>query len=492
MSCALAFLSCGNFLFAQSKSTVGPLDSRLAGRIFDTDGNPIPDAVVMCETAATPGRRELPIVEVRSGLDGSFTLTTGPATGVSRYLWICAPGYGVQFHHAAEFLMTDETPTPKRVTLNVPAPVRLRLTAPDGRPQASELIEPEIISFSSKTAAVPQRLREVLGGLSDADGFLQINFLDRSSSTNVRVVSEAFGIQSRQTHFGRAGGEWQLKLSPVGAITGRIVANDPAAFAGRTIKVQSTLRIPEDELLVGGLPGGPAVDFDKGEATTQIDREGRFQIPAILAGAISVTLTNPPQSDWVTEISQTFNLQPGKTRDVEIAAVQKVSFQGTVLLSDGTPASGVEVKLSSGPRWPTAAATTNSEGVFRCAVCPGDVELKANLLIYQGVTVFHQSATVISVTSGVSADPSTAVAKPVRLPELKLVEGTVVDASGKGMPNVPLEIWQQPRVQEALVTDSNGRFRIYRTDQAQFNQFSVKSKVTLADPGEPLVIRVRE
>jgi hypothetical protein len=258
----------------------------------------------------------------------------------------------------------------------------------------------------------------------------------------------------------------------------------------------SSRRNLEDEILIGGLAERPLDQFDKGEATAEIDQEGRFRVPAILAGDVAITVTTPADAEWVTEVGRTYELKEGVTREIEVLAVQKVPFQGTILLSDGAPAEGVRLKLSSGAHWPVVDGVTDREGKFYCWVCPGDVSLEGYLPRLGGVRVLHQSATVSSVTRGVSSNDSTVVAETLRLPVLVLVEGTVVDRSGKAIPKATLEIWQNPTEKHQLSTDADGRFRIYRPEKATLNQFSVsingKQKVTSQEYGDPLVVRVLE
>jgi protocatechuate 3,4-dioxygenase beta subunit len=489
----LAAVVCDGLVVAQSGIAGPPVVSHLAGRVVDSNGDPVADAEVFWEI----WRRDqpLPLIEGRSGPDGSFALQSNESAASIGRVWIHSSRHALKLCEATDLLLADQKRSPNTVTLNASAPMRIHLLDPNGRPLAGELIEPEKITFDHSNYPVAPRLREVLGGVTDADGIWQTNCFDQSSWMNVRVVSEEFGVQMQRLQSRRPDPASQLKLMPVGSIVGRIATTEPGRFAGKTVKVVSSVGHPEG-IRVFGDPEGKQGDFNRGEATVEIDREGRFRVPAIIGGNVSCSVTTPTDAEWVTEVGRIYELKEGVTREIEVLAVQKVPFQGTILLSNGAPAEGVRLKLTSGAHWPVVDGVTDREGKFYCWVCPGDVSLEGYLPRYGGVRVLHQSASVSSVTRGVSSNDSTVVAETLRLPVLVLVEGTVVDRSGKAIPKATLEIWQNPTEKHQLSTDADGRFRIYRPEKATLNQFSVsingKQKVTSQEYGDPLVVRVLE
>src|SRR5689334_16016038 len=86
---------------------------RVAGRVVDQSGEPVPNAGLFCEAVSLVEQRELPVVEGRSGTDGSFTLSTPPGTSFSGNLWVNASGYALEFPESYEFAASDE---PREVT----------------------------------------------------------------------------------------------------------------------------------------------------------------------------------------------------------------------------------------------------------------------------------------------------------------------------------------------------------------------------------------
>lgn len=480
----------GNAIVASKLFADAAPPQRFAGRILDAKGAPIANAEVLCEVVTADRRESLTVT--RSGADGSFTISPAPGDAFGLF-WIYSPGHGLQRHFSSDFVAPAADQSLKTVTLKKSSPYRLRLLGPDGVPRPGELIEPEVVTLSRLVFTVPPAVRELLGGVSDADGYWQANFLEDESRIAVRVVSESFGIQLQKQSWPLSR-DVVLGLSPVGSIAGKIVTPEPARFAGKTLNLRSTALRPDPALIPGF--NGVVYDFESGIATVEIDGEGRFRVPAILPGEVSVSLVNGDDLDWVIEPDKTCQVNRGETREVEIRAIQKVLFQGQIMMNDGTPAEGVRVTLSSGEKWPIVRATTDAAGDFKCRVCPGDVRLTAQLPTYGGIPVFQRDAILRSVTRGIGSDASSVTAKALRLPALTLVEGVVLDKDGKGVPTAAVNIWQYPAPAQTFMVDRDGRFRVYRAADAVFNQYGVivngQPRAMKEERGNPMVLRLQE
>ncbi len=499
VGCVLSVLSESSQAFAQptvSATPPSPVKPRLAGMIMDPSGAPAPDVQLFWQAVTFVDRRPVYFVEGRSEADGSFKLT--PSSERLSYLggrpyghlWIVAPNHAIQVCEAREFLVQGGKPA-KTLTLKNFKPVNCQLLGPDVLPRAGELMEPEAIRLDGREYQVPPRLREVLGGVTDVDGQWQMNHLDESSTMRVRVVSESYGRQFQQWWPDLASRDFSIRMAPTGSIEGQIVGVDLHRFEGVPVQVRSnaTRQVVQARDRDVAAP----VYFDTGEATTLVDREGRFRIPAIAAGEVIVVLRNPSESEWVTESRPSFKLKEGETGKISFASTRKVGFEGKVELSDGSPAAGVRVEATSGRNWPIGNAVTGVDGRFQCLVCPGKVTTTAYLPSFAGLQVISRSVTASNVTV-VPGGSKNAVVETLRLPEVALVEGRVVDETGESIADCTVNIERRPDSYHRLKAGSDGRFRVYRPAKVEFKEYRVKvdgqPAVILEKPGQPTLIRV--
>jgi hypothetical protein len=283
-------------------------------------------------------------------------------------------------------------------------------------------------------------------------------------------------------------------MLPTGTVEGQIVGTDLYRFEGREVRVSSHVMRQSTPPRAGRDVPLP-VYFDTGDATTLVDREGRFRIPVIAAGQVFISLSNPPESEWVSQGSATVVLKEGETKKVEFASARKVGFEGKVEHSDGSPAEGARIEIHNGKRWQIVNTVAGADGTFQCQVCPGELTTKARIETFAGVKVIFPLVGAENITR-VAADSTNNVAKTLRLPGLVLVEGEARDKTGMVIGGSSINLSRPKGGFLNIQAGPDGRFRIYRPENVPLTEFSVKvdrqPAVIRETAGELTVIQVEE
>src|SRR5262249_16485068 len=95
------------------------------------------------------------------------------------------------------------------------------------------------------------------------------------------------------------------------------------------------------------------------------DPQGRFAIPEVPVGELSVHGMPPAGSPWFLQSASALNVEPGHTTRVEVKAIKGVRLKGTVRQrGTGVPIAGAKVYPYSTAGSDDAAVRTDPEGRF--------------------------------------------------------------------------------------------------------------------------------
>jgi hypothetical protein len=210
-----------------------------AGLVVDEQGRPVAGADV-----ALSGRGYVPedarvLGRARTDEGGRFRVEAQAEfrrePTVLRFVIAWKPGLAPARRPLNNFARSQEdTGQPMRLVLRPTVRRRLRIEGPDGRPVAGARITAVTVTDGSVPATVGMLPREVadrLAAVTDGDGWAEFATLSAPQGALLRVTSEVFGVQQIR-HDPPDGVERTIRLTPVGRVSGRIVADDPKALRG--------------------------------------------------------------------------------------------------------------------------------------------------------------------------------------------------------------------------------------------------------------------
>jgi protocatechuate 3,4-dioxygenase beta subunit len=372
---------------AQLPASPDPKPLPISGVVVDRSGTPIANAKVWLIEEMTPeddrpigfeergpvstwsnDRDRTPsiLVHTRTDAAGRIQLEV-PAEAVARRsprpmaLWAAVVGKEarVAWHPLSRVVLADDPPV--RIELNSPARAEVSLLGPDREPVAGA----RIIPIRTGELPIPEPLGQALVATTDVSGRAVIAGLAPESLGGVRVEARGFGIQTLEILDSRfpipdtkrqpsPKGAVSLTLAPVGRLVGRFVASGDEPFRGVTVRATSQ---------VGGYDGSG----QGGSAVVACDERGRFEIPAIAAGSVTLDLEFDPEKGTILRpwpISKIL-VRAGRTTEVAIPLHPTVKVQSLVReKKTERPIAGVTVLWNSffdGPNMSVSGA----KGMFR-------------------------------------------------------------------------------------------------------------------------------
>jgi hypothetical protein len=351
-----------------------PGSTPLTGLIVDAQGKPVGGAEVWLTGIGGFGAKTPVLSRARSEAEGQFRLSI-PADKDGRRprealtIWAYRTGSAVgsmSFERAK-----PPRPEATKLTLGTPAEARFRVVGPDGRPVVGTRISPFTARVEGLPYALPMPpdLSDRLAVRADAEGMGALTGMTAERLQHVRAALDQFGSQYVLFKTGEAGVA-TITLAPVGRVSGRVVADDPAAARSMVIHVRTL----------------PASNTDprSGEAEVTTGADGRFEIPAIAVGKLMFFGRRnggdgPPRSLRPTDRS----VVAGALTEVEIpldGPTRKRTIAGVVRDREGRPvADAIVFQSGDGPT--RTSATTDAQGRFQL---PGVSEGKAFVFVKKG------------------------------------------------------------------------------------------------------------
>jgi protocatechuate 3,4-dioxygenase beta subunit len=335
----------------------------------DRDGRPVAGADIWLVGLA--GSDDAPIVvQGRSDEQGHFALTL-PAglAGRGDYrpatLWAMRAGMRVALLRFPGSL--PDPGRPVRLELGPPAGAEIRVVDPDGAPVAGASIR--LYRIHPNELAVPDPIAGRLEQTTDAAGRFVLDAFASEDLASIQVRARGFGSQPRAFR-PPTGGPKIVRLRPAAKVSGRLVGGDPDLVRGWKV---SALTAPSDGLTARD-------GYWVGEADTTSDDEGRFEIPAIAAGSLTLTCRPPAGVPYRAE-NLSAALHAGQDNPVTVNVRRAVRLEGVYRdRQTAAPIPGVRLHVFFQKSGSSESIVTDDQGGFSQLVLPGDVTVNTATL----------------------------------------------------------------------------------------------------------------
>lgn len=218
------------------------------------------------------------------------------------------------------------------------------------------------------------------------------------------------------------------------------------------------------------------------------DDSGSFYFDAVPAGKYVVYPRLGQDSPYVSQETSAFEVKPGEEVVVSVPLKRAIAIHGKVVdKKTGKGLQGVRVLLRNAKPTPwsgsTKAATTDEQGAYTVAVKPGSIRMEVSQ-VPEGYVKPGRGGEQSSVE----------VTKDMTWPTIELqptavIEGIVVDESGKPVPNAevrPLTKDGNFYDHDPVKTDQTGRFVLKKGTPTEPLQLRVRSETAASDG--PVVI----
>jgi hypothetical protein len=349
--------------------------------------------------------------------------------------------------------------------------VILRFNAEPGRTSIKVPPAPQIYGRVVDAAGQPvPRIRLVIlpygqeGIRSDAQGRFSIDPSPWSFAGSSRqfVLAASDPANHRAGSLDLDGGATNavIQLEPAVAIEGRVAGADGAGITNAQVQLSIHL----------GNMSGPFVPPLKADA------EGRFSFKGLPPGFdYQLLVTANGYSRGRTNLVLAGSSPARVALDPLTLFAANLPLGGVVLDAKGRPAAGMRVQFAS-ENQPSGYRLTDRQGRFLFKkACPGKVRVSANNWDGQFATVAAQGGDTNLVLQLADSRKNTA-AKPK-------INGTVVDAEGRPVPNARVLCWPVTRGQKR--TDAEGRFVL--TPGQEYRAYGMfKPVVSVVDAGRNL------
>jgi len=478
-----AWIPLGLTLLLAGVTAAAPREVVVTGDVVDAGGKPMAGAELFFQArGALLFTQDEEVLPLPLDAQGRFKLTL-PAAGRGdpvEYLgtlWAFAPGH----RPVDEWLAHDPTQpfAPVRLEFGPAAGFRMKVLDPDGTPLAGALVL--ATSWAVLQGARPVRspdcppkvLRSRWEVSADDEGVAVLPVAGRAEIVRgVEITSPRHGRQEFHNDVESPGG-WTVRLAPVGRVSGQVMAGRPEAVRGLIVLATTRAEVSRDE-------ENPIYVEGSAQATT--DAQGRFEIPAVAAGELSLEFELPPRPSHLPEPLQSVRLEAGTTRTFEVTLKPAVRVRGIVReKATGEPLPDVSIRVES----PSSSASdgslrTDAAGRFETYVLPGDLSLEADARSGHPPVLAGPWSTVVPEGVRERAFP------PI---ELLLAHGRVLDERARPVPEATVGfLWRRPeeqgevssgRLGHQFQADSQGHYRMWVDPRCKgCLAFGAKQRVT--------------
>jgi hypothetical protein len=327
----------------------------LSGQVVNAEGRPAAGVEVVLSMGR--GHVECSVLSrAKSDRDGRFRIDV-PAESDPRR----ARFYLALWAHDPKAGLGGQAPLPAagsvQLKLGGPAHAAVRVVGPDGKPVAGARVTPAWLHTTREarpgsTVPLADALAKRLAAATDADGKGEIQGCRAEDIVAVRVEAAGFGDQETELGAG-AGGVRTITLKAAGRLTGRVQVADPSASQG--LKVAALTRSRTSDGI-----------WPIGKSRTTIDAEGRFEIPALAAGKLTLEVLPAEGTKLRAKPPSGLAIEPGQTTEVTIpieGPPRERTVAGRVVDREGRPVAGATV-FQSGDSPTRTETETGADGRF--------------------------------------------------------------------------------------------------------------------------------
>jgi beta-lactamase regulating signal transducer with metallopeptidase domain len=354
----------------------------------------------------------------------------------------------------------------------------IRVVNADGSPAAGVQVTPSQIAWArveggSKNIFVPDIVRDSLSRTTDADGRVTFATIDRIEFAEIEFRSEQHGLQRTFTNMNTIGPELEhdVVLFPAGKVTGTIKAS--AAEQRKFLRTNKLLL--QTQVINLGLPAPKGFRIAmEGIAEVTTDEQGRFEIPAMLAGQMFLLDRLPDNSRHRITLKPRQITKSSESSLIEGQVTSAVKIQGIARKRDSKEGvSGIPISIRHGGRQAglsrelTVYSRTDTDGRFEAHVFPGRIGY-SSLTIPEGyVQAWNwdldydaKQEWLYGQRVVVPDDISNFDIPPLEFIRAKEIRGKLVDADGD--PVAKTGVYARARANQNgndfATTDQNGEF----------------------------------
>jgi beta-lactamase regulating signal transducer with metallopeptidase domain len=394
-------------------------ENAIVGTVVTVDGKPVAEADVWLAAWAYPRTRAATLGKARTDSNGRFRLVVSNDKQTSRTL-----GWRVLWAHKnglrpARLLPPDNTKAldlewgpDVKITLDPPTPTTVRLLNSEGKPVGDGKVS--VVLLNDGRSILPDELSEQLARRTDSDGKVALSAFSPESMRSVRVTHESYGTQDFYSDDQGFKTSAELKLRPVVRVQGHITADDPNAVRGVPVYLST---YPKDLPQLTG----------QGQSETVTDDQGRFSVPALAIGQLSIRPELPEDSLYRAIKIPDYDLSPALRTAIEVPLKRRIHVRGVVReRGTGNPIEGVGVSFRSPEEVDgrLRSVQTDGQGRYEALALPGS---KSYLYLSEPRGYLKHDRgieTKIGESDGLTLDP-------VELERGVTLRGIVVDEAGQ-------------------------------------------------------------
>ena len=290
------------------EKTPDPLNSSSApdilihGRVADEAGTPVAGAKLWLPVKLEDDDR---LAKATTDEAGRFTLRVpadwieSEAFPMPRVIWCYATKHQIAVAPASNQL-TGGSDEPIEIVLKPSTDTRFEVKNLQGDPIRGAWVEPGLFLERAAREIAPAALREVVGAETNDRGVALLPALGRGDFPQIRVTAPGYGVQELRLRDSAEGPAVRtVRLSPTGRLEGRLLCDDPSAFKGLRVCIDTDQPRRSDEVAV-------AAGF------AEVDEKGRFVFPECAEGPIRLLIPIVEPGAWAPRVPKTLKSRRAK------------------------------------------------------------------------------------------------------------------------------------------------------------------------------------
>jgi beta-lactamase regulating signal transducer with metallopeptidase domain/protocatechuate 3,4-dioxygenase beta subunit len=336
----------------------------ITGKVVTSNGKPVDGADVWLVGQTYPQPQAIAIERVRTDKSGRFRQTWDQTRAKGRFLgshavWAHRAGFApARAMFIEEWDESGVDPRhPIKLTLAPTTATAFRILDPQGNPAPGARIR--LTKLREDRTSVPDELAERLAAATDQDGQARIEAAAGETIQTIEVTTRDLGSQRFDRNDGFQA-QNELKLIAAAAVTGRVVAGDPAA----------TRRLP---LHISGMTMLGEGAWVSSLADVVTDEQGAFSVAKLVPGYVSVEATIPEGSIY-RQVLKENNFEGARAIELTVPLERWVRVRGQVReKGTGKPVEGVGVRICNGKTVGPIplVGKSNASGRFDAIAPPG-------------------------------------------------------------------------------------------------------------------------
>jgi hypothetical protein len=453
------------------------------GRVVDPEGGSVANAEIWVQTGSTESNHAVQ----RSGADGRFVLR-----GLTDHISFGARAAGWQ-----PSLMFEASELPvgpngaREVTLELRKPgggAAGRVLDPDGKPAAGALVlvgKPGGFIVDLPTGLRALEPRPALLTANEKGEFALLDHLEPGMH-DVHVCARGFPIWSGYAEIKEGSQAWiDVQLARPARIAGRVVEGGDRPVAHAEVTSSPEMGVEQFR-----------APFGAPQATT--DAQGLFLLDWVVPGEQELT-ASVPNNERLGRARASLTLEPGETREVELALDVGAAIRGRVVDGEGKPLAGWKVYgKSEGWVEDVKAGMMRSLDLRRMDSTDEQGRFVLANPVHPGSTQ-HNPMTISVAAPGQFPIPPRAEVKGV-MPgaqdvelvvdnatvEPAILRGRLVGADGRVPQDVTLTVWEHTRSAAGLFADvdpTTGQFEFTSNLPGLFDVRVLRGGNTLVNSG---------